>query len=201
VGLSYGVGTSHWRSSTDNYTFLDHRGLVLSEGDVQLRAQNANRSLRLETLVPVHEGAFRLGLGIAFEEYQLSKIEFQSDQGDDTKAFVETFRFDKFFVQGEVPLKLFKADWLGVAVQANAGWYGFTDVNSMSLFGPKRKGKRWFAGCAAVVDFKVHDVVYLVVMPNVEYKYFFNNRDLIPGRISHNLFDYNLNIGVRVHVL
>ena len=77
---------------------------MLSDGSAKLRAQNSYQAIQLETLVPFQEGAFYLGLGIAFEEYALTKIEISDEFGEQERPFVETFRFDKFFFQGEVPV-------------------------------------------------------------------------------------------------
>ena len=175
--------------------------MVLSNGTAKLKAKNAYQALQLEVLVPFQEGAFYLGMGIAFEEYALTKIEVSDEFGSTERPFVETFRFDKFFFQGEVPLLPIESERWEFAVNGRVGYYAFTGVNSLSLFGERRLGKAWFSGLGFRTQFKVHDVVYLVVMPTTEYKYFRNSDTDVRGRINHNLFDFGLLTGFRVHLL
>lgn len=201
VGVSYATGTTDWRSGTNNYELLDQHGLTVVNGTSTFRANNRQQSLSLETLVPLNQGKWRLGLGLTFEEFSLYKIDVEMQGITEQHPFVERFRFDKVFAQAEVPLPILENKYFSFNANLRGGWYGFSNVNSSSLFGEKRIGKAWFTGLGLGVDVLVAKRVYLLVMPNVEYKYFKNTRDDLLGNIYHNMFSYNILMGVRVHVL
>lgn len=201
VGVSYGFGNTGWRTATENYDLYDQHGVLLVDGTATLRAKNSQQSLSLEALVPLSGGKWRAGIGLMFEEYTLEKFEVESGVHSGIHPFVERFRFDKVFAQAEVPLPIFENPFISFNANVRAGWYGFTSVESNTLFGPERIGKSWFAGLGLVTDMELHPRVYAVVMPNVEYKYYRNTRDDLLGNISHKMFAYNLLVGVRVHIL
>lgn len=201
IGVAYGIGTTRWHSETSEFMLFDQRGAMINSGDFKIKAKNAHQILSLETVAPMSEGKWRLGMGITFEEYSLYRITIEDNNVGTNVPFVERFRFDKFFLQGEIPLKWPKSEVVGLSVNSRAGWYGFTGVRSNSLFGETRLGQTWFGGIGMVGDLKVSEQIYLVLKPLMEYKYFTNSRDEIPGRIKHRLFDYSILAGVRVHIL
>ena len=202
VGLSYGIGTTRWYSVSDDYNLFDPRGNQINSGDFKFNARNSSQSLQIETLSPMSGGKWRFGMGIQFEEYSLYRVTIEDDTGPSTTLpFVERFRFDKFFMQGEIPLKWPNSKVFSLNVNMQAGWYGFTGVRSTSLFGEDRLGETWFGGVGAVGEIHLSDLIYLVCKPMVQYKYFINSRDEEPGRIRHRMFDYSILAGVRVHVL
>lgn len=203
VGLSYGFGSTDWRSGVENYDLINHQGTTVLSGDGHFRATNTQRSVHLETLVPLSQGKWRMGLGLSFEEFSLFKIDVEASPttAASTKPFVDRFRFDKIFAQVEVPLPLLENPFVTFNLNVRGGWYGFTSVGSTSLFGDKRLGKSWFNGLGLMCDLMVYDRVYLVIMPYAEYKYFKYSSDDVVGNIHHNMLGTNLMIGFRVHLL
>lgn len=203
VGLSYGFGTTGWRSNLENYDLIDQYGVVLVSGDGSFRVQNRQESVHLETLVPLSQGKWRAGLGLTFEEFSVYEIDVEASLGNiaATKPFAERFRFDKVFGQVEVPLPILENPFVSFNANVRGGWYGFSSVGSSSLFGEERIGRSWFGGLGLLCDVMVYDRVYLVVMPYAEYKYFSNAPKSVTGNIYHKMLGTNLLIGARVHLL
>jgi hypothetical protein len=200
VGISYGMGSNFWFSKTENYNLFDPRGSMVVSGDSKLRARNISQQVQLETVVPISK-KIRVGMGIAFEEFALYKMDVESDILNSTIPFVEVFRFDKVFAQFEMQVGILKQSQVfSFNANVKAGYYGFTSVKSTSLFGEDRIGKTYYGSMGMLVDANIFPRFYLYLLPQVEYKYFNNHRREHPHTISHNLLGYTFMVGLRYHV-
>ncbi len=199
VGFGYSLANTHWYSHTEDFQLFDPTGRTLIDGAGSFDTRVQSQMLQLEVLAPV--GEVRMGVGIAFEECQLYKINVESDIINTVVPFTEMFRFNKLFYQLEVPFSKLNSHFFSLAINNRVGYYGFTAVKSLSLFGERRMGKSFFGSTAARMDFKVGAMTYLFVMPMMEYKYFKNTQEESPNFIIHNMFSYSAVIGLRFHVV
>ena len=199
AGISYGVARTSWKSKASEYRFFDHQGNLLFEGDATLKASTASQMLQMEVLAPIQK--FRLGMGITFEEYQLYVLEMTSSTTNGRVGFTELFRFNKVFAQFEYPTDWVDHENVTLDLNARVGFYGFTGVRNLSIFGERRQGKTVYGSLSAIGSLRLGQLTYLCLRPVLEYKYFRNTIQESPRVISHNMFSYGLLVGVRVHLL
>ncbi len=197
-GLSAGKGVTDWYSRTEGYELVRRDGKKIVSGDHRLTAQSTYNSYEVEVLAPLKD--VRVGMGIAFEEFVLYEIQVESPVFRDPISFVENFRFDMFFLQGEFPLSLLEHEDLALNVNVRGGYYGFTRVTSLSLFGERRLGATYFFNTGIVGTWNLADRFYLLLRPAFEFKHFDNARREPAGAIYHELLSYGMNFGVRAHL-
>jgi len=198
-GVGYSFAKTNWYSRTENFDLFNKAGQTLMEGDGTIRAKSNSQMVQMEVLAPV--GKVRLGMGIGFEQYELYVLTLKNDHIDMRVPFTELFRFDKCFGQMEIPLKIPSSEEVHMSINMKAGYYGFTRVSSLSLFGKKRSGKTIFGGIGFLTDLKLGRFTYLYLMPFLEYKYFKNSRQESPNHIYHNLISLSAQVGLRFHLL
>lgn len=197
IGFSYGFGQAWWRSELGGAEIYDQNGGVIKSGNINFHAKNNTNSVCLDGLVPV--GKVRLGLGINFDYYFLDKLELiEPNKPGQYVLYPESFRFDKFFGQVEIPFSFESDNFWTLNAMVRLGYFGFSYVDHFSLFGDEALAKTYFGSVGGLVDFKLYPHTYLFVLPNVEYKYYDNNRFENPIQIRHNIFGWNLMFGLRI---
>ncbi len=199
IGIASGVGRTSWYTQTKAYDLYDQTGSKVLSGDHQLTAQTTHSIYQMDVMFPV--SSFRMGMGITFEKFALYKMNVESEVFDKDISFMETFRFDKFFLQAEFPTDMIAHQNFMLDINARAGYYGFSMVKSLSLFGERRSGSTYFASIGPVFSTRIYPQIYMYIMPRFEYKYFNNSRIEPNGAIYHNLYSLSMLGGLRVQML
>jgi hypothetical protein len=196
VAAVYGVGNSHWLSDTRNHVMFDTRGNQVVGGDYGIRTNSFSQMLGVEAVFPFYQG-FSAGLGIAFEEHQLSGLDIVKPVNSFYFNHYERFRFDKVYAHAEMPVNLIRKKNFMTAVQWRGGYYSFAYLKSDNLFGESRVGRSLFSGFGFVAQYEFTQGFVAFVNPYFEYKYFKNKAAESPVEIRHNVLSYHFNLGIR----
>lgn len=194
IAFSYGMGTANWSSKLGASALYDTSGNELFAGDINFKAKNTLRSIGLDVSAPVMN--VRLGMGICFEEFYLEKIRINNVQ----YFFADKFRFEKLFAQIEIPINSWSNEHFSVNVKSQAGYYGYSFISHINLFGMENKASVLFLNSGFIADYKIYPHTYLFIHPTVEYKYFRNSAREAPSIVLHNIWSFAAQFGLRFDV-
>jgi len=198
MGLSFGMANASWKSDLGAAELRDKNGILINSGDLTFSAKNASNSLALDASVPVAK--VRIGIGIWFEYYFIEKLTIEAPAGNYDILFDESFRFEKFYLSCEVPFKYENDAIWSVNVKGQFGYFGFSYVDHFSFFGDEALARTFWTGLGILGDIRLYPHTYFFLYPNVEFKYYHNNRFEAPTEISHKVFSYACMAGIRVDV-
>ncbi|MEW6467327.1 MAG: hypothetical protein AB1458_00295 [Bacteroidota bacterium] len=198
VSLSVGMANASWKSSLGQAELRDKSGVIISSGDLSFSTKNTLNSVAIEAFAPVAK--VRLGISIWFEYYFIDRLNINSPAGNYEILFDESFRFEKFSMSCEVPFKYENDAFWSLNAKAQIGYFGFSYVDHFSFFGDEALARTFWGGMGLIGDIKLYPHTYLFLYPNIEYKYYHNNRFEAPTEISHKVFSYGCMAGIRVDV-
>lgn len=195
ISLAYGIGMTHWNSFFKSTEFYDKDGSVLNTGDFKFSANSASEHYDVNVMVPIKH--IRLGLGIAFEFNYLSEIRIDSKSGANFLLFDEGLRFDKMYLQSEVPFnydskKKYTFNW-----NFKLGWFGYTNINRINFLGEKPLPVSLLIASGIIADYQIYPQVYFFIFPSLEYKLYDNSVAADPVQIHHNVYAAYVLAGLR----
>lgn len=196
VALGYGFGTAHWNSVFKSTEFYDKDGSVINTGDLHFSANSPSKNLDVNVMAPI--GHVRLGLGINFEFHYLSQLKIYTKYGDDYLLFDEGLRFDKIYLEAEVPFKFSTDKKYSFSWNSKVGWFGYTNVKRFNFLGEKPFPISVLGSTGVMIDHELYPQVYVFVLPNVEYKFYDNSGLETPVEIRHNVVSVSALCGIRV---
>ena len=197
VYAGYGMGSAHWYSELKQTSIYDTQGGPIQTGDIKFRAKNSSTFYDLGVLFPT--GNFRFGLGMNFERFFLTKIELQNSvqQSAGGIIFDESFRFDKIYMQFEVPFWPEARSKYSLSANMNLGFFSFNNVDRINLFGSDALANSTFVNISPIADITVFPGVSIFIRPACEFKYFKNQAVDSYGSVNHKIITYSLMIGLR----
>lgn len=197
LSVGYGLGKAFWYSEMLRTSIYDRSGSTLESGTFKFRASNASTFYDLNVLCPV--GNFRMGLGLNFEKFYLTKLELrQTVSMNKVVLYDESFRFDKIFVQFEIPFWPESRSRYSLSANTRFGFFSFNNVDRINLFGDDALASSVFITLSPVVDVQLYPGIALFFQPLGEFKYF-KNPSVDPGGIvHHNIFTCSGMIGIRI---
>lgn len=199
VTVGYGVGSAKWFSNMGNAELYDLDGSVIQSGDLKYRMDNSTKVINLEVCAPIKK--VRLGMGISFEEYFLDKMVIKDAIDDGSHlVFNESFRFDKMYLQLQVPFDKLSGSNFSVGLKEHIGYFGFTGVENINFFGEEALAKTYFVNTGAIAHYRLFPHTYVYVNPSIEYKYFNNSKLERPASINHNIITFSIVGGLRFDV-
>ena len=197
LSVGYGWGQAYWYSELSRTSIYDKQGSTIESGSFKFRANNTTTFYDLNVLFPVQ--SFRLGLGMNFEKFYLTKLELkQSVTTNKVVIYDESFRFDKIFVQCEVPFWPEARSKFSLSANARFGFFSFNNVDRINLFGDDALASSLFFVLSPVADVQLYPGIFAFIQPMAEYKYFKNPSVDPGGAVIHNIFTYNAMIGIRL---
>lgn len=196
VSLGYGQGTARWNSVFKSTEFYDKDGSVINMGDLHFSANSPTKNLDVNVMAPINH--VRLGLGINFEFHYLSQLKIYSKYGEDYLLFDEGLRFDKIYLQAEVPLKYDTDKKYSFSWNAKVGWFGYTNVKRFNFLGEKPFPISILASTGIMIDHELYPQVYIFALPNLEYKFYDNSGLETPVEIRHSVVSVSVLAGLRV---
>jgi hypothetical protein len=200
VYVAYGMGNAHWYSELIQTSIYDQNGSAITNGDAKFRAKNSSQFYDLGVIFPA--GNLRFGLGMNFEKFFLTQILLQNSvqqgSGQTGIIFDESFRFDKIYMQMEVPFWPEARSKYSLSANMNLGFFSFNNVDRINLFGSDALANSTFVNISPVADVTIFPGVSLFLRPVCEFKYFKNQAVDSPGGVvKHNILTYSLMIGLR----
>jgi hypothetical protein len=197
ISLGYGWGKAHWYSQMTRTSIYDKQGSTVESGTFQFRANNATNFYDISVLWPIQN--FRLGLGMNFEKFFLTRLELrQAVTTSKVIIFDESFRFDKIFAQYEYPFWPEARSKFSLSANGRVGFFSFNNVDRVNLFGTDALASSMFFTLSPVADFQALPGVFIFFQPMAEYKYFKNPSVEIGGTVEHNIFTYCAMFGIRL---
>ncbi len=196
VSLGYGMGTAHWSSVFKSTEFYDKDGSVINMGDLKFSANSPTRNYDVNVMAPIKH--IRLGLGINFEFHYLAQLKIYTKYGDDYLLFDEGLRFDKIYLQAEVPFKYDTDKKYSFSLNAKAGWFGYTNVKRFNFLGEKPFPISVLASIGLMMDHEIYPKVYAFLLPNFEFKFYDNTGLEAPVEIRHSVVSASVLGGLRV---
>ncbi|TAL58944.1 MAG: hypothetical protein EPN85_10360 [Bacteroidetes bacterium] len=196
VALGYGFGTARWNSVFKSTEFYDKDGAVINMGDLKFSANSPTRNYDVNVMAPI--GRIRFGLGIDFEFHYLAQLKIYTKEGEDYLLFDEGLRFDKIYLQAEVPFAYDTDKKYSFSWNTKLGWFGYTNVKRFNFLGEKPFPTSLLASSGIVADYEVYPRVYAYVLPNLEYKFYDNSGLEAPVDIRHSVFSASILCGIRV---
>lgn len=198
VYVAYGMGNAHWFSELKETSIYDQHGSAITSGDMKFRAKNSSQFYDLGVLFPA--GNLRFGLGMNFEKFFLTQIVLQNSvqqTGGSGIIFDESFRFDKIYMQMEVPFWPDARSKYSLSANMNLGFFSFNNVDRINLFGSDALANSTFVNVSPVADITIFPGVSIFLRPVCEFKYFKNQAVDAVGIVRHNIVTYSLMIGLR----
>lgn len=197
LSVGYGFGQAYWYSALTNSSIYNNQGGTIESGTFKARANNATSYYDLNVICPA--GNFRFGLGMNFEKFFLTKLELkQTVTTSKVIIYDESFRFDKIYLQFEVPFWPEARAKFSLSANARVGFFSFNNVDRINLFGSDALANSMFFALSPVADVQLYPGVFLFLQPFAEYKYFKNSGVDPGGIIVHNIFTYSGMIGLRI---
>jgi hypothetical protein len=197
LSAGYGIGQAYWYSSLTQSSIYDKQGSTLETGTFKFRANNTTTFYDINVLCPIRN--FRLGLGMNFEKFFLTRLEVrQSVTTSQVIIYDESFRFDKLFVQYEFPFWPDARKRFSLSANGRVGFFSFSNVDRINLFGSDAMANSMFFTLSPVADVQLYSGIYLFLQPFAEYKYFKNPAVDPGGSIVHNIWTYSAMIGIRI---
>lgn len=201
VGIAYGGGAASWHSNMGSTELYDNTGGIIRSGDIRFKAKNSTSILNMEVSAPVAK--IRIGLGVSFENFYLDKLTISSNTPGADGAIIiydESFRFEKFYLQCEVPFAFETTRPYSFGFKGHLGYFGFSGVKHYNFFGDEHLARTFFGNVGLVGDYKILSHTYFYVNPSFEYKYFHNAEQEAPSEIIHNIFSFSVVAGLRFDV-
>ena len=196
VAVDYGFGVAHWNSVFKNTEFYDKDGSVMNTDDLTFTSKSPTKNYDVNVMAPIKH--MRIGLGIDFEFHYLSQLRIYDNGGEEFLLFDEGMRFDKVYLQAEVPFKFNTDKKYSFSWNLKAGWYGYTNVKRINFLGEKPFPVSFLGSTGLTIDYEMYPKVYVFVLPNLEYKLYDNARTEAPVVIRHNVFSACFRTGIRV---
>lgn len=196
VALGYGVGTAHWNSTFTSAEFYGKDGSVINDGDLKFVGNSPTKNYDVNVMAPVM--GIRIGLGVNFEFHYLSQLKIYTKEGEDYLLFDEGLRFDKIYLQTEVPLFYNNDMKYSFSWNMKLGWFGYTNVKRFNFLGEKPFPISVMGSSGVVVDYEIYPRIYVFALPNLEYKLYDNSGQEAPVNIRHNVFSASILAGIRV---
>ncbi len=194
-----GIGTSYWRSKIENTQLFNKYGSPIKTGNLKYTSKTAVRCYDLNVVMPVAE--IMLGLGINFENNTMDKIDITAPTPDaGIILYDQKFRLDKIYAVVEVPLQKEIIRNFIVNIQARFGYYGYSGVDRENFFGNMQFPNTYFAAIGAVANYRIIPHTWVYFLPSFEYKYFHNNANEWPVKITHNIITFTATAGIRIDV-
>lgn len=197
LSLGYGFGQAYWFSELSRTSIYDKQGSTIESGDFKFRANNTTTFYDLNVLFPVQN--FRLGLGMNFEKFFLTRLELKNSiTTNKVIIYDESFRFDKIFAQFEFPFWPDARSKFSLSANGRIGFFSFNNVDRINLFGSDALASSMFFTVSPVADVQVYPGIFIFIQPFAEYKYFRNPSVDEGGLVIHNIFTYSGMIGIRI---
>jgi hypothetical protein len=196
VAVDYGMGAAHWKSVFKSTEFYDKDGAVINSGDLKFTANSPARIYDVNVMAPVKR--VRIGLGIAFEFNYLAQLKVYTKEGEDFLLFDEGLRFDKIYLQTEVPFKYDTDKKYTFNWNIKLGWFGYTNVKRFNFLGDRPFPISFLIASGVTADYEIYPQIYAFVLPNLEYKFYDNYNTDTPVQIRHNVFSASILCGIRV---
>lgn len=198
VYVAYGLGNAYWYSELIETSIYDQNGSATYSGNFKFRARNSSQFYDLGVLFPA--GNLRFGLGMNFEKFFLTQIELQDNiqqTSGSSLIFDESFRFDKIYMQMEVPFWPESRSKYSLSANMNLGFFSFNNVDRINLFGSDALANSTFVNVSPIADITVFPGVSIFVRPMCEFKYFKNGAVDSYGIVRHNIVTYSVMLGLR----
>lgn len=197
LSVGYGWGKAYWYSELSRTSIYDKTGSTIESGDFKFRANNTTTFYDLNVIFPVQN--FRLGLGMNFEKFFLTRLELkESVTTNKVIIYDESFRFDKIFAQVEFPFFPEARAKYSLSLNGRVGFFSFNNVDRINLFGNDALASSMFFAVSPVADVQLFPGIFLFIQPFAEYKYFKNPAVDEGGVVIHNIFTYSGMIGIRI---
>lgn len=204
VAFSYGIGTARWYSHFYDASLYNIDGSVLKSGDLKMKASNPMYCYNFSVCAPV--AGIRLGAGICFEKFSMDKLSILSTDSANTNVpnsyvlFTENFWFNEIYGMMQAPFKFCKGKPYSLDFIMNAGFYGYNGIKRLNFFGNDQVASTYLVNAGFLFDCEVIEHSRIFIYPEIEYKYFHNNRNENPSIIKHNIFTAILSFGVRTDI-
>lgn len=196
VCLGAGKGKSYWQSELGNTLIYDLSGASFSSGNIKFRTRGVYDNYFLEASMPVSN--FRFGIGINFQYHYIDELTLEQPTGDKMILYSESFRFDKIYLNYEIPFYPKSEYPLNCSLKGNIGYFGLSMVDHENFFGEEALAKTWFFTLGLLPDYKLYPHTYIFLYPHVEYTYFNNAKAENPSEIIHHIFQWCVSGGIRV---
>ena len=196
ISLGYGQGTAHWNSIFEGTEFYDKDGSVINSGDFHFSANTPTNHYDVNVLAPIKH--IRLGLGISFEHHYLSQLKIHTMGGEEYLLFDEGLRFDKVYLNSEIPFKYESPKKYSFSLNFHAGWFGYSNIKRFNFIGEKPFPIALLVGTGVTVDYAIYPQLYVFAFPNLQYKLYDNSRTEAPVQIRHSIFTASIIAGIRV---
>jgi hypothetical protein len=196
VSLGYGAGSAHWNSVFKSTEFYDKDGTVIHTGDLKFSANSPSKHYDVNVMAPIKH--IRVGLGISFEFNYLSQLKVYTKDGEDFLLFDEGLRFDKVYLQAEVPFKYDSNKKYSFNWNIKAGWFGYTNVKRFNFLGDKPFPISFLVASGITADYELYPQIFVFLQPSLEYKFYDNHNTDTPVQIRHNVFTGCVLGGIRV---
>ncbi|MCE2772640.1 MAG: hypothetical protein LW750_04265 [Bacteroidetes bacterium] len=197
--VAYGLGTARWYSEMKQTSIYDNQGSSIYSGNFKFRAANSSTFYDVNVLFPT--GNVRMGLGMNFEKFYLTTIQLkqnvQTVNSGNLLLYDESFRFDKLYLQCEVPFWPEARSKFSCSAGGYAGFFSFSNVDRINLFGGDALANSMFFGVSTIADFQAFPGFFIFLKPITEYKYFRNPAVDPSGSVHHNIMTYSIMIGLR----
>jgi hypothetical protein len=198
IAIGYGFGTAHWKSVFKSTEFYAKDGAVINTGDFKFSANSPTRNYDVNVLAPINR--IRLGMGIDFEFHYLAQLKIHSKEGEEYLLFEEGLRFDKIYLQLEVPLELDVNKRCSLNLNLKLGTLGFTNVKRYNFLGDTPFPFSYHMASGVVADYRIYSKIYFYLYPSLEYKFFHNSSSKTTVEIKHNIFSACLQAGIRFNL-
>ena len=198
ISAGLGVGTAKWNSLFENTDFYDKDGAVINKGDFYFGAKSPTTTYDLNVLVPIKH--IRFGLGIGFEYHYLTQLQVYDKSGSNYLLFDEMMRFDKIYLDIQVPFKYSSRKKYSFNWDMRCGWFGYTNVKRFNFIGEKPFPLAIWANTGVMVDYLIYHQILLFLYPNFEFKYYSNSHTEDPVDITHRIMSASIIGGVRVNL-
>jgi hypothetical protein len=101
------------------------------------------------------------------------------------------------YTQFEIPFFPKARSAFSSAANFRVGYFNFTGVQRLNLFGNDNQSSSWFFSLSPQADYAILNSFYLFVQPMLEFK-FFNRQAIEPeGSVQHTIISYSAIIGLR----
>jgi hypothetical protein len=193
VYFGHGWGSAKWNSALSQTSLYDRQGIVVETGTFNFKATSPYTSWDGGVLFPF--GRVRAGLGLSFEKYILSTITLQNTSAP--LIFDESFRFDVIYGQFELPLFPEARSGVSASLNLRVGYFNFTGVQRINLFGNDNPSNNWMVNFSPVVDYCVWGNFFVYAQPQAGLKIFSSEAVDPGGTVKHTIFSYSLQAGLR----
>lgn len=193
VHIGHGWGTARWFSELSQTSLFDRQGIIIETGSFKFKSVNPISYWDGGILFPF--GNVRAGIGLSFEKCILSTIQLENSSAP--MIFDESFRFDLMYAQFEVPLFPESRSAISAAINMRAGYFNFSGVQRINLFGNDNRSSNWLVALSTEVDYCILGSFYVFVQPQGGCKFFSSQAVDPEGTVKHTILSYSLMVGLR----